>query len=214
MDKKSIFLVRHGESFNNIILDRSLRVPDPLLTPVGRKQIYDLSENVSFLMKKHNIKLGLVSPFKRTIESALILRENTGLELQLYKDLHEIGGFFDVQIFNNEEFVFSSNSPSYLDLKIFSNSLIKIDFNEYTEYEMWWSKDCIDRINLRIARILDFFSTFHLNDFFAITHGDLIQKLYFGKEVIVSNSSIHKLDIEIILTENVKEISFKIEKIC
>ena len=82
-NKKSIFLIRHGESEHNLAIQRS-RHPDgqlnldvkfstdyidALMTPTGKEQ----AKKASLMMKEMKIKYVICSPIKRCIETAKIV---------------------------------------------------------------------------------------------------------------------------------------------
>ncbi|KAK3381122.1 histidine phosphatase superfamily [Podospora didyma] len=67
----TLILVRHAEALHNV--DRDYTIPDPELSELGRRQCRDLKKNLmSKIPKELDVELIIVSPMKRTIETALL----------------------------------------------------------------------------------------------------------------------------------------------
>lgn len=100
-----LFLIRHGQSTNNAILDfdeyEHGRTHDPELTETGRKQTAHVAE---FLAKAIDMPSPepepiefthlYVSPMKRALDTAKPIAEALHLKPQVWVDIHEIGGLF------------------------------------------------------------------------------------------------------------------------
>ncbi|KAK4168243.1 histidine phosphatase superfamily [Cladorrhinum sp. PSN259] len=67
----TIILVRHAQALHNV--DRDYTIHDPLLSELGRNQCLELKANlVPKIPSELDVELIIVSPMKRTIETALI----------------------------------------------------------------------------------------------------------------------------------------------
>lgn len=81
------FIVRHGESENNVLEIYNSRINEINrygLTDTGRHQVMDAAKNIK---KLHKV---FASPFRRTVETAEIFREQTGADLIIDHRLREI----------------------------------------------------------------------------------------------------------------------------
>lgn len=95
-----LFLIRHGESFNNALDDVSNRVADPPLTERGRAQAQCLGAFVAAARHLDPAERSagppfdqiLCSPMLRTLETARPMVEALGLPAQIRTDVYEIGG--------------------------------------------------------------------------------------------------------------------------
>lgn len=99
-----VFLIRHGQSYNNALEDLSDRVPDPPLTEKGGKQAERLAAHLSagghllesergdngrpFLDELH------CSAMLRALETARPISAALGLPAHVWVDIHEVGGLF------------------------------------------------------------------------------------------------------------------------
>ncbi len=82
-----LYLIRHGQSVNNA-LPVEERVEDPALTDIGHRQAAHSAE----WAKSAGLTRLIVSPFRRTLETAEYIRQATGLIPEVWIDLHEQGG--------------------------------------------------------------------------------------------------------------------------
>lgn len=85
-----LFLVRHGESANNALPDYQ-RVPDPALTELGQQQAEDLASTYQHLPRIDHI---IVSPFRRTLQTAWPLLEARNCRATIWADIYEVGGCY------------------------------------------------------------------------------------------------------------------------
>jgi 2,3-bisphosphoglycerate-dependent phosphoglycerate mutase len=83
----ALYLIRHAQSVNNS-LPEELRVEDPPLTDLGRRQAAHLAEWIPSLALTRLIS----SPFRRTLETTEHIRQSTRLRPDIWVDLHEQGG--------------------------------------------------------------------------------------------------------------------------
>lgn len=86
-----LHLVRHGESANNAQPEHK-RVPDPALTELGQKQARQLAQHYADM---ENIDHVLVSPFRRTLQTAQPLLKVHGIRASIWPDIHEVGGCYE-----------------------------------------------------------------------------------------------------------------------
>ncbi|MCA9105552.1 MAG: histidine phosphatase family protein [Planctomycetales bacterium] len=84
-----LYLIRHGESANNALPEYQ-RVEDPHLTPTGFAQAAGLGRWAA----RTPLDVLLVSPFRRTLQTAQPIHEATRLEPRIWVDLHERGGCY------------------------------------------------------------------------------------------------------------------------
>ena len=77
-----MILVRHGEGAWNIHFHKSridAAIPDPSLTDTGRAQARLAAER----LQEHGIRRLIASPYRRAIETALIIAERLGLDIEV-----------------------------------------------------------------------------------------------------------------------------------
>jgi 2,3-bisphosphoglycerate-dependent phosphoglycerate mutase len=109
-----LYLIRHGQSANNILVDQRTRVADPALTEIGRRQAEMLAHHlaaatdttdlpaVSFGYRKvsqHNgpgygITRLFSSPMWRSLATAQPVGRALGLSVEVWVNIHEIGGIY------------------------------------------------------------------------------------------------------------------------
>ena len=97
-----LFLIRHGESANNVLTDVSKRVADPNLTDLGREQAEHLSVYLAAGRHLYPHERSSGRPLDRLYTSAMIRSLQTSaptsarLELpaDIWIDVHETGGLF------------------------------------------------------------------------------------------------------------------------
>lgn len=103
-----LYLIRHGQSYNNALADARDRVCDPPLTEVGRQQAVlvaeclnqrvDASETDGPLshQNRHGYDFSRLycSPMMRALETAQPIGRSIGLTPHMWVDLHEQGGIF------------------------------------------------------------------------------------------------------------------------
>ncbi len=109
-----IYLIRHGQSTNNALMeDQHLRVQDPALTPVGEQQAEKIAEFLATTTKLEDmVKLKAdaaerktetfpysfthlyCSPMYRALQTARPIGEALGLNPHVWVDIHEHGGIF------------------------------------------------------------------------------------------------------------------------
>jgi 2,3-bisphosphoglycerate-dependent phosphoglycerate mutase len=104
-----LYLIRHGQSTNNILLDNRQRTYDPDLTEIGHKQADILAKYLSTTPEMptgafslefspeetaYNFTHLYCSPMHRTLLTAMPLAKAFGLQAQVWVDIHELGGLF------------------------------------------------------------------------------------------------------------------------
>ena len=99
-----LFFARHGESENNIVQEATFgnmelfqkqRTVDPSLTKKGVEQAKQLA---LLLEKKHaHITKLLVSPMKRTLQTAAPLAEALGVRAEIWPEIFEEGGLYHTE---------------------------------------------------------------------------------------------------------------------
>lgn len=84
-----LYLIRHGESTNNALPEHQ-RVEDPHLTVRGQAQ----ADALGRWAMQTRIDVLLVSPFRRTLQTAAPIQGATQLPPRIWTDLHERGGCY------------------------------------------------------------------------------------------------------------------------
>jgi broad specificity phosphatase PhoE len=77
-----VILVRHGEGFWNTRFHKAridAAIPDPTLTETGRQQARLAAERLG----EHGISRLIASPYRRTLETAAIIGERLGLDIEV-----------------------------------------------------------------------------------------------------------------------------------
>jgi len=85
-----MILIRHGQSEFNVHHERTGRdpgIPDPRLTPLGRRQV---AESAAALKRhSHPIRRLLASPYTRALETAEIVARELDLPIEIELSVHE-----------------------------------------------------------------------------------------------------------------------------
>ena len=98
-----VFLIRHGESFNNALEDIADRVPDPPLTDRGVRQAERLAAHVAAGGHLYSSQRGngrplldelYCSPMIRAMQTAQPIGKALDLSPNVWIDIHEVGGLF------------------------------------------------------------------------------------------------------------------------
>lgn len=105
-----LFIIRHGQSQNNILKDDSQRTTDPLLTDLGEQQAEKLAQflstnsDVSFnagsgfdgaeIASDFGITHLYCSAMHRALQTAAPLAKALGLKPEVWIDVHEQGGIY------------------------------------------------------------------------------------------------------------------------
>ncbi len=77
-----MILVRHGEGLWNTHFHASridAAIPDPVLTETGRAQARSAAER----LRQHGVRRLVTSPYRRTLETAVIIAERLGLDIEV-----------------------------------------------------------------------------------------------------------------------------------
>jgi broad specificity phosphatase PhoE len=103
MINKSITLIRHAESYNNIIYSTdsakyfSFRQADPELSPNGKAQALELEEYILKNQSILNLDLIISSPMIRAIQTSEIVFRKIKANKIILNNISEIGGLFNNQ---------------------------------------------------------------------------------------------------------------------
>jgi broad specificity phosphatase PhoE len=95
-----LYLIRHGQSTNNILTDQSKRTYDPLLTDLGKIQADHLAEYIATTPDFPDVESGYgithlyTSAMRRTLLTTQPLAQRLNITPQIWTDIHEIGGLF------------------------------------------------------------------------------------------------------------------------
>jgi len=87
-----MILLRHGQTVFNLHFGKNKfdpGIPDPALTEAGREQ----AANAANLLALKPISRIITSPYTRAIESALIVADRLGLDVQVDACVRELAGF-------------------------------------------------------------------------------------------------------------------------
>lgn len=148
-----LFFVRHGQSENNALWSESQtekgRVPDPLITEIGRRQIEYTAQFLEFCLtpdisresdpscvfEADTIHL-YCSLMERSIQSGMIIADRMNIELKAFPDIHENGGIYHHDPVTDEPVGESGKPRSYF-VKNYPQLLLPDDVNE----DGWWNKN-------------------------------------------------------------------------
>ncbi len=98
-----LFLIRHGESTNNVLTDSSQRVADPELTQLGRAQAEQvaayLAEGLHLAPTERPEERPFFdrlycSPMIRTLHTAQAIGQAMGYKSEIWVAIHELGGIY------------------------------------------------------------------------------------------------------------------------
>ncbi len=107
--KMELYLIRHGQSVNNVINDGKNRLPDPPLTELGYQQAEIVSQHLLNAIKivretpesatlvskpKYRISKLYCSPMLRALQTAQPISKELGLAPEVWVNSHEYGGIF------------------------------------------------------------------------------------------------------------------------
>lgn len=168
-----LYLVRHGESANNALPDHQ-RVADPGLTQLGQKQAQHLATHyVDFGQIDHV----LVSPFRRTLQTAQPLIEVRQSRASIWTDIYEVGGCF-----SGYELSSFSGEPGMTDVEI-GREFPQFDIPDDIDENGWYKSQPIEswetaaeRARLQAKKIRDSFAG-NDNIVFCFIHADFKQLL-------------------------------------
>ncbi len=97
-----LFLIRHGESYNNALEDSSQRVSDPPLTALGEEQAERVASHLArgghLDPAERDGRPGLdslyCSPMLRALQTARPIAGALGAAAEVWVDIHEVGGIW------------------------------------------------------------------------------------------------------------------------
>jgi len=93
-----LYLIRHGQSSNNALTDHSKRVYDPKLTELGEEQVQHLGKFIAnepdFPHESFGITHLYCSAMTRALQTAQPIAQQCDLPMNIWLDVHEIGGLF------------------------------------------------------------------------------------------------------------------------
>jgi broad specificity phosphatase PhoE len=87
-----MFLIRHGQSEFNAVYARTRvdpGIPDPRLTEEGKRQARDAARSLA----EHGIARLIASPYTRALETATIIADELGLEIEVEPLVRERAAF-------------------------------------------------------------------------------------------------------------------------
>lgn len=148
---KNLYLIRHGKSIHNVLYHKygssvfsNSNYTDTLLVPEG----YEESLNLGNTWDKINeIELVIVSPLKRTLQTANNIFKNTNIPMIAldYSREFPLGGHYC-----------NKRSPKDELEQLYPN----INFSDLqTNYDEFWypkREETIDELNIRIEKVIDF----------------------------------------------------------
>jgi 2,3-bisphosphoglycerate-dependent phosphoglycerate mutase len=109
-----LYLIRHGQSANNILVDQRTRVADPALTEIGRRQAELLARHLAHandtadlpavafgyhkVSEHHEPGYGITrlfsSPMWRSLATSQPVSRTLNIPVEVWTDIHELGGVF------------------------------------------------------------------------------------------------------------------------
>eukprot|EP01117_Protostelium_nocturnum_P013705 TRINITY_DN5143_c0_g1_i2.p1 TRINITY_DN5143_c0_g1~~TRINITY_DN5143_c0_g1_i2.p1 ORF type:complete len:222 (+),score=81.59 TRINITY_DN5143_c0_g1_i2:207-872(+) len=88
-DQQRVFLCRHAEAQHNATLDYSIK--DPVLTPKGEEQAKNIDKAYPNLFETGFLDLIVISPMRRTIQTALFSFCKLGVPIVIHPEIQEAG---------------------------------------------------------------------------------------------------------------------------
>ncbi len=139
-----LFLIRHGESANNILTDLSKRVADPDLTPLGCQQAEQLSH---YLIDRrhlypHERDQGkplnrlFTSAMKRSLQTSAPTCSRGDFSADVWIDVHEVGGLFLADPVTGVVEGHSGVTPAELERQLPGARFAEGDIDD----EGWWNQ--------------------------------------------------------------------------
>jgi broad specificity phosphatase PhoE len=98
MSLSDLILIRHGQSLANINCSND---PDCELSPLGHEQARELAIRLKAFPLEGFV--GLVSPYRRALETARFITESIGLGFEIDEDVREFGARCDINGSTYEE---------------------------------------------------------------------------------------------------------------
>lgn len=109
-----LYIIRHAQSFNNVLVDQRDRVVDPPLTELGERQAEQLAAHladgwqpvtwspdplppdvpVRGMFRGYGLTRLYCSPMLRSLQTAQPVAEAIGIKPEIWIDIHEQGGMF------------------------------------------------------------------------------------------------------------------------
>ncbi len=138
-----LFLIRHGQSANNVLTDMTLRVEDPLLTPTGELQAERVARHLAARRHLHTDARDAArpifdrlycSPMLRAMQTARPIAQALGVPYEVWLDIHEVGGIYLDH--DGRKVGYSGQTRSQL-LERFPESTLPHDLSE----QGWWNRD-------------------------------------------------------------------------
>lgn len=136
-----LYIIRHAQSANNALPEPE-RVDDPAITDLGTKQVAQLAGRFGDIEITH----ALTSGFLRAIQTMRPVAEATGVQPEIWTDLHEVGGCF------------SGHVPGELrGMPGMTREILKEDFPEFRlpddiDGEGWWKSKPFEDYSAAVAR--------------------------------------------------------------
>lgn len=87
-----LYLIRHGQSYNNALKDETKRHKDPALTQIGEEQAQRLGEYVGKM--DFGITHLYCSAMYRALQTCQPIAQALNMQPQVWVDIHEGGGIF------------------------------------------------------------------------------------------------------------------------
>lgn len=137
-----LYLIRHGESANNA-LPEHLRVCDPALTDLGQKQARHLALHYADIDRIDHV---LVSPFRRTLQTAQPLLEVRGTRGNIWTDIYEVGGCY-----SGYEAGYLIGQPGMTDEEIRSE-FPEVDIPSDIDHRGWYKSQPFETWEMAIPR--------------------------------------------------------------
>ena len=198
-----IFLIRHAESEDNI--NNEFKQGDPNLSISGKKQIILLINEI----KNINSTVGLideilVSPMKRTLESANYISKVIDIPVTVLPDYYETNGYYSINLINRKVKKMDGLTSDDIMTKYnnFNVSYIKNNYwkNSYNETDENIKERCSYCKKFLLKRIKDYSEDDKIYRCLMIGHGDFME--YFLSYLIntkinvsFNNASLSQINI-------------------
>lgn len=173
-----LYLIRHAQSANNA-LGESHRVSDPSITDLGFQQADLLADWIDQSISLDRI---YTSAFWRTLQTTQPIAEQTGLEPQIWVDIHEVGGCYSGRSYDQYR---GDSGMNHIEIR---QKFPNYSLDPAIDENGWWKKrpyetyaQAEERATHAVAKTLDDFAHTELKIALVI-HAEF--KLLFMKELV------------------------------
>ncbi len=139
-----LFLIRHGESANNVLTDVTQRVADPDLTELGRTQADQLADYLAdgrhlYPHERDNgprLDRFFTSAMIRSLQTSAPTSARLELAAQIWLDAHEVGGLFLADPATGVVTGYKGVTPAQLEQQLPGALFVEEEITD----QGWWSQ--------------------------------------------------------------------------